>query len=129
MSHAVVVAENPSWITVIFSSLPTSEWECISWGRFTPDKLSRSRSDLLVLVGLPDPAPVLELLRAKENHSLPAKVIAVLPRELERDALNRILHLADEFISGRTERRSCNFALNVFSHPASRSIVPTRSYV
>jgi len=98
MSHAVVVAEDPSWIAVIFSSLPTSEWECISWRRFTPDKLSRSRSDLLVVVGLPDPAPALELLRAKENHSLPARVIAVLPRELETNELNRILHLADEFI-------------------------------
>jgi DNA-binding NtrC family response regulator len=52
----------------------------------------------LVLVGVPDPVPALRLLRAKEGHSLSARVIAVLPRELEAEELNRILHLADEFI-------------------------------
>lgn len=96
MSHAVVVADDPSWIANVFSSISMANWERICWGRFAPEALRGT--DVLVLMGLPDAAPVLQWLRRAREARPAVRVIAVLPREVPAEELSSVLQQADECI-------------------------------
>jgi hypothetical protein len=51
-----------------------------------------------VLLGLPDPAPALDLLRQLQQGRLLNRIVAVLPRDLEPAALTLVSTVADDFV-------------------------------
>ena len=98
MNRILAVSEDSGFVSGLFSEPLSAEWEHRRWHAFTTEDLRHSSADLVLLVGLPEPFRVLDLLHKLEGRSLPSRLIAVLPRDLEAAELGQVSAAADDFI-------------------------------
>jgi len=98
MSPVLVISECASSETEWFAGLATARWSFRRWESCNLETLQQAHADLVVLLGLPDPAPALDLLRQLQERRLLNRIVAVLPRDLEPAAFSLVSAVADDFV-------------------------------
>jgi DNA-binding NtrC family response regulator len=98
MAEVWVLSGNSAHADEIFSGVSTPDWVHIHWNAFIADGDLRVSADLVLVVGLPDPSPALDLLRRLKKHSFPGRIVTLLPRDLPQADLEVASSVADDFI-------------------------------
>ena len=98
MNHVLVVSGSSDGIPDLFSDIRTKYWKHSHWDSIFHGTNRPSPSDLVLLVGVPEPENALRLLRSRSVLELSSRVVVVVPRDLEPSDLKLVSTVADDFI-------------------------------
>jgi DNA-binding NtrC family response regulator len=98
MSQILVISANSNGPPELLSALPSASCQYLTWQDITTENLLGPSVELLLLVGLPTPALALEQLRRLQDRRIAAKLVTILPRDLEPSDLAFVSTVVDDFI-------------------------------
>ena len=98
MGDILVVSERAAGLPDFIAGMRTPEWKHVDLDTWTIEQLRSSVTDLLLLVGIPNPTRAIELLRQWQGSPVRSRIVAILPRELDAADLAIVSGVADEFV-------------------------------
>ena len=98
MNRILAVSEDSGFVSGLFSEPLSAEWEHRRWHAFTTEDLRHSSADLVLLVGLPEPFRVLDLLHKLEGRSLAQPADCGAATRSQTAELGQVSAAADDFI-------------------------------